>query len=235
MDSAKAPEHLSRISTVWSLVNQAHGGGPDTAPAAQRQLMQRYCGAVYHYLLGAVRNDDVAMDLFQEFALRFVRGDFRRADPGRGRFRDYVRKALIHLVTDYHRARNRQPEPLPADVADPVSLTKQADEDSEFLRSWREELISRTWQALGEAHPTLHAVLLYQAEHPGVTAAQMAQTLGPQLGKSISYGHLRVLLHRARKLFGELLRNEVHHSLESPDETALTEELRDLDLAKLVV
>src|SRR5262245_47846291 len=82
MSGPSSQEHLSRISTLWGLIHQAHGSGVDAATAAQRQLMQRYCGAAYHYLLGAVRDEDVAMDLFQEFALRFVRGDFLRADPG---------------------------------------------------------------------------------------------------------------------------------------------------------
>ena len=76
-------DRLSRISTMWTLVLQAHGGPADAATTAQRLLMQRYCGSVYRYLLGAVRDEDAAMELFQEFALRFARGDFRRADPQR--------------------------------------------------------------------------------------------------------------------------------------------------------
>jgi DNA-directed RNA polymerase specialized sigma24 family protein len=108
-------ERLSRISTQWSLIYQAHWGGADAAAAAQCQFVQRYCGAVYRYLLGALRNEDAAEELFQEFALRFVRGDFRRADPERGRFRDYLKTALVHLVTDHHRRRASRPRPLPGD------------------------------------------------------------------------------------------------------------------------
>src|SRR5688500_14765658 len=87
-------QRLSRITTLWSVVGQAHGGATaGTASAARRVLMERYRGAAYRYLLGAVRSPDAADELFQEFALRFVRGDFRRADPDRGRFRDYVKAA----------------------------------------------------------------------------------------------------------------------------------------------
>jgi hypothetical protein len=50
--------------------------------------MGSYHRAVHRYLLGALRDEDAAEELFQEFALRFVRGDFRWADRGRGRFRD---------------------------------------------------------------------------------------------------------------------------------------------------
>ena len=233
MNTDKAQEHLSRISTMWSQVNQAHGGGPETAPEAQRRLMQRYCGAVYHYLLGAVRDEEVATDLFQEFALRFVRGDFHRADPGRGRFRDYVRKSLIHLVADYRRARQRQPEPLPGDVADPSSIA--CEDESEFLKSWREELISRAWQALAQANATLHAVLLCHVENPGASAAQIAESLQGQQGRLISPGNVRVLLHRARKQFADLLKTEVVYSLESAGDEHLAKEMQDLGLEKLLI
>jgi hypothetical protein len=35
-------EHLSRISTYWSLVEQMHNGPAEAASSAQRQLVQRY-------------------------------------------------------------------------------------------------------------------------------------------------------------------------------------------------
>ena len=88
MERESPDERLSRISTMWSLVFQAHAGKVDAAASAQNVLMQRYGGAIHRYLLGALRDADAAADLAQEFALRFVRGDFRRANPERGRFRD---------------------------------------------------------------------------------------------------------------------------------------------------
>src|SRR5262249_6627540 len=58
MDRDRLNEHLSRISTRWSLVFEAHAGGGDAAAAALNRLMQRYSGAVARYLLGAVRDPD---------------------------------------------------------------------------------------------------------------------------------------------------------------------------------
>jgi len=88
MDQTELELRLSRISTRWSVLRQAHQGPEDAAAAARQELMQRYCGAVYRYLLSAVRDPHTAEDLTQEFALRFVGGHFHRADPSRGRFRD---------------------------------------------------------------------------------------------------------------------------------------------------
>src|SRR5438132_629599 len=103
-------QRLSQISTQWSQVFEAHRDPADELAAARWTLLQRYSGAVYRYLLGAVRDPEVASELSQEFAFRFVRGDFRRADPERGRFRAYVKRALAHLVADHYRARQAWPQ-----------------------------------------------------------------------------------------------------------------------------
>src|SRR5262245_58256297 len=87
---------LSRIATLWAVVQKAHEADRDAATKAQALLCQRYAGAVYRYLLGALRDPHAAEELAQEFALRVVRGDFRRADPQRGRFRDFLRTSLVH-------------------------------------------------------------------------------------------------------------------------------------------
>src|SRR5262245_15733603 len=107
MDAPSVDSRLGQISTLWTALRSAPAESPDAATTRQQLLMERYCGAVYRYLLGALRDHDAAEDLFQEFAERFLRGEFRRADPQRGRFRDYVKTALIHLVTDYYRAQRK--------------------------------------------------------------------------------------------------------------------------------
>src|SRR6266545_3004593 len=96
-------QRLSRIATLWSVVFEAHSDEKADADLARRRLLMRYHAPVYRYLLGATRDEDAAGDLCQEFAIRFLRGDFQRADPQRGRFRDYVKKALVNLVNDFHR------------------------------------------------------------------------------------------------------------------------------------
>ena len=80
--------------------------------AAQQQLMLRYCGAVYRYLLRAVRDPTVAEDLTQEFALRFIQGRFGQVDREQGRFRNYVKGALFRLVQDHYRNQAREPRPV---------------------------------------------------------------------------------------------------------------------------
>ena len=107
---------LNLISTRWTLLGRACGDDAE-AQAAKTDVLERYGGAIRRYLLGAVRDEDAADDLFQEFVCRLLRGGFRGADRARGRFRDYLKGVLAHLVVDYHRARQRQPLALPQNFA----------------------------------------------------------------------------------------------------------------------
>ncbi len=73
MDRDELDQRLSRMSTVWTMVFEAHGGEADAATAAMSGLALRYSGVVYCYLLGAVRDPDAAAELSQELALRILR------------------------------------------------------------------------------------------------------------------------------------------------------------------
>src|SRR5260370_19257788 len=155
MDAQEMHHRLSRISTQWSLVFQAHTHEADAHQAALQALLERYQRAGYRYLLGAVRDPDVADELAQEFALRFIRGDFHRARPERGRFRDYLKTALVNLVNDHYRQLQDKPRALGVEPAAPVqpSVNSQA----EFVTTWREELLENTWKALAENNAAYHA------------------------------------------------------------------------------
>jgi RNA polymerase sigma-70 factor (ECF subfamily) len=234
MDQQSLNQHLSRISTQWSIVFQAHENKPEGATTAQKLLMQRYSGAVYRYLLGAVRDPDVASELAQEFAVRFLRGAFRRANPERGRFRDYVKTVLIHLVDDHHRSRRARPQPLSPEVlgATAAAAAESADPDRDFLRSWRQELLDHTWKALAREQPTYHAVLLCRVESPDLSSAQMAEQLSARLGKPLTAVTVRKAIQRAHEKFADLLIKEVAYSLDAATPEQLEEELRELELLK---
>ncbi|HSQ54870.1 MAG TPA: hypothetical protein VLM40_03920 [Gemmata sp.] len=216
---------MSRITTLWTLHVRAHS--PDALAASRAELLYRYRAAAFRYVLAAVRDADAADDLAQDFALRFLRGDFQHADPGRGRFRDYLRTALSHLVTDYQRARKQAPAPLAAEPADTPE-----DADTTFHTAWRDELMERSWQRLATEQPTGHAVLRFRVEEPELTSAQMAERLTERLGRPQSPEGVRKALQRAHERFAELLLDEVAATLERPTVAELQEELQELGLTR---
>jgi RNA polymerase sigma-70 factor (ECF subfamily) len=235
MDANDPASRLSRITTLWSMVHQAHGGSADGAEDAQAQFMERYGGAVHRYLLGALRDVEAADELFQEFALRFLRGDFKNANPQRGRFRDYLKTALFHLIGDYQR-RNKARQQAPSlELGDqPAPAANLTESEQAFLECWRQQLMDRTWLALGDVESKTgqpyHTILRFRADHPSLSSAELAQQLGAHLGKAYSIDAVRQALHRAREKFTECLLQEVEQSLEQPSRQRLEEELTDLGL-----
>src|SRR5690606_4321996 len=123
------------------------------AAEAQELLLERYGGAIKRYLTACLRDREAADDVFQDFALRFVRGDFRNADPSRGRFRAFVKSVVYRLMIDYRRrtARTGRAGELAFDPeARPESTDPVAEADELFLTSWRDELLARAWKKLEE-------------------------------------------------------------------------------------
>ncbi len=235
MNEPSSNLRLSRITTLWSLVSQAHHDSGDEVGAAQRQMLERYGGAVRRYLLGALHGADAAEDLFQEFAYRFLHGDMRRVDPQRGRFRDYVKGVLFHLVADYHKKRQRLPRQMAPDSPEPgVICEPDAVQEQAFLASWRDELLARTWAALADADKAngqcFHTVLRFRADHPELRSHEMTEPLGRVLGKSLTAAGVRKTLERARERFADLLLDEIAQAMTHPTPDQLEDELIDLHL-----
>jgi RNA polymerase sigma-70 factor (ECF subfamily) len=226
---------LCSITTLWGVVHEAHEGQAETAQAAQRQLLARYGGAIRRYLVACLRDPESAEELFQEFALRFLNGNFRNADPQRGRFRDYVKTILFHLISNFRKQRNRQLARLAPDHPEPaVEPAEPPERDPEFLAAWRDDLLARCWAALAEAESQggqpLYTVLRFQAENPTTRSPQMAEELGRRLGKRLTATGIRQMLFRARGKFADLLVEEVAHSLGDPTDEQLEEEFGELGL-----
>jgi RNA polymerase sigma factor (sigma-70 family) len=228
MTRGEGDERLSQISTRWTLVHAAHGGTEDATGPARRELLEVYGRAIHRYLVGALRDQHAAEELFQEFALRFVRGDFRRADPGQGRFRYFVKAALSNLIIDYRKRQRRWPLPVIADG--PAS----PDGERGFEQAWRDELLARAWKALAKDQARTgrpyYAVLRLRADHPDESSRWLADRLGTELGRPMTSAGVRQSLHRARERFAELLLDEVARSLNGFDPVQVEDELIELRL-----
>src|SRR3954470_11382138 len=223
-------DRLSQIATRWSLLLRARGGG-DTGQTAWGELLLRYHAPVYRYLRGLVRDEAEAEELCQEFAVRFLRGDFRHADPARGRFRDYLKVALQHLAGE--RARRRPaPLPLTGDRSDPAP--DPAAEADRFQELWRADLLGRAWEALAEQSSArgdqFYEVLRLKSEDMARTSEALAEELTRRHGRPVTATGVRQTLHRAREKFAELLRAAVAASIPTDDPAAVDAELADLGL-----
>jgi RNA polymerase sigma-70 factor (ECF subfamily) len=227
------PDRLSQISTMWTALVRAHAGEADEDRRLLAGLIERYQGAAYRYLVAATGDPDAAAELFQEFAVRFLRGDFRRASPDRGRFRDYLRAALINLVRRRPGVARRgptadvEPDQLPAATADSAT-------DEAFLAHWRESLLDCAWKGLQAAEqaggPPHYTALWARADGPDASSADLAARLTELLkpAEPITDAGVRKLLQRGREMLTDLLVYEVAASVPTRDKERLAQELIDL-------
>lgn len=233
--------HLSRISTIWTMVREAHGDETKLINAAQVRMIDRYSGAVYRYLVAVLRDRDAADEVFQEFALKLTKGGFRNADRSRGRFRDYVKVSVLRLVKDHHRRRQRQDSLRGGGQSDDVEVADDAEPNDQrmeesFLTSCREELLGRTWQSMKsleqQSGQLLFTVLSYRSNHPEKRSQQMADELNDRLqpDKPLTAAGIRKTLERARVQFADRLLDEVIETLDSSDPNEIEQELIDLSL-----
>jgi serine/threonine-protein kinase len=218
----QSPERnaIRGMPTIWAVVCKALDGTPDEVHAARQVILQRYDSAVYRYLLACLGSAAAADEMYQEFCLRFVRGDFHNAKAEKGRFRDLLEAALYHLVSDYQQRMKR-------DLPEPGS-------DRQFLNAWRADLLNKAWEALEleeqRSGRPLHTVMHFRSAHPDMRSVQIAEDLSNQWGKAVTADQVRKWLHAAREKFSELLLSEVAASLREPKPDSVVQELLYLEL-----
>lgn len=221
------PGELDDISTLWSEVYRAHHGPVDVARRAQERLLKRYEKAIRKYLLGAVKDREAADELFQEFATRFVRGDFQRAAPDKGRFRAYLKRVLRNLVNDHWRVlQARRERPLDRE---PIDLrTAEPQEDDLFHKAWRETLTERAMDRLRAEEIRQNSpgfTILRMAENKDVTSTMLADYIKKQYQREVSEGWIRKRLYLTRKRLVCHFVNEVAGTLTEPTLDDLEQEL----------
>ena len=229
-------QRISRIETMWSMVRSAQSDDAIDSQSAKQRMLDRYGTAVKRYLLGATRNEDLADELFQEFAVRFLTGQYSSADAERGRFRSFLKTILFRLVAEHHRRKGRDKlVSMGSHLPDAPDYTPGFESNElEFNKVWSDELLKKAWSALASLEEQtgrpLFTVMRAKVENPEMKSPEIAELVSRMTGKELSTGNARVILHRARDQFADMLVDEVQQSLDTDDIERLADELRDLQL-----
>lgn len=224
-------------TTHWSVVLAAASRGrtPQSAQALD-ELCRAYWYPLYVYTRrrGCSRED--AEDLTQSFfASLLARNDLERLDAERGRFRAFLLAALKHFMSnEWDRARAKKrgggEAPLSLDwetadsrfqIADASAPNPELEYDREWAVALLEQVIERLraeCRAAGKADlfDRFRAFLI----PGGAERGEAARELG------MDAGTVRVTVHRLRKRYRELLRQEIEKTLSEP--AMVEEELRTL-------
>ena len=217
-------------TTNWSVVLAAVRSDPAAAAAALERLCRRYWYPVYAFVRHRGHDVHESEDLTQGF-FHFVleRQALQQVDRQKGRFRTFILAALtnfLHNERDRNQALKRggghEIVSLDEGFAESVyALEARTGEMPEtlFERRWAAMLVRSVLEELGREHTNRGKGPVFAALQPLLTGEPSRSDydrLAPQLAMEV--GALKVALHRARRRFGELLRSEVAHTVESPEE-----------------
>jgi RNA polymerase sigma-70 factor (ECF subfamily) len=225
-------------TTRWSLVLAAGNQRPSPdAREALTTLCEIYWYPLYAFLRGRGHSAADAEDLIQAFFAQLLeRHGIRHADPTKGRFRSFLLKSLQNFAANVH-ARDTAAKrggtasilSLEFETAEGRFGLEPASDDSpekEFDRRWAVTLLDRVMVRLaenagkskGEQFAALKPYLT--GEEPQLSYAATASAL------EISEAAVKVGVHRLRKKFRDLVRDEIAQTVASPAE--IEDELRHL-------
>jgi RNA polymerase sigma factor (sigma-70 family) len=154
-------------ATHLSLVRRVRSSDADTRARAQDALAAVYWAPIYAHVRLTHRQEPAdAEDLTQGFFVEALRRDlFARYEPGRARFRTFVRTCVDSYVANALRAERRvkrggDATVLPIDVADvedrlTIDDASQSDPDVVFHREWARSVLVTSLGRLRERYDAL--------------------------------------------------------------------------------
>jgi RNA polymerase sigma factor (sigma-70 family) len=215
-------------TTRWTLVVAAADPQRKKAHAALVSLCEAYWYPLYAYVRRRGYSGDQAQDLTQQFFIHVLEGRYLdRADPQKGRFRAFILTSLKFFLSD-EADRDRAQKRGGGNV---LSLEMSSGEERYqrepahnetperiFERRWAVSVVDRVIDRLRDEFVQhgrldyfnrLKAFLLDRGE------TQYA-TLAREMG--ISEGALKVAIHRLRKRYRELFRQQIADTVADPAE-----------------
>ena len=233
MAQGNEPENLARRfpTTSWTMISAAGGGDNDSAQALN-DLCAAYWSPVYGFIRRKGHPRDDAEELTQEFFTRILeRGGLTAADRARGKFRSFLLASVSNfLANQWDRAiALKRGAGVPALSLDfPAGEERFNRELSEGLTP--EALFERQWALTLLARVLNHLREDYDRKGQGALFAQMQGFLtGDQdrdsyerlaLELKASEGAARTAVHRLRRRYAELVREEIAAMVSDPSEVA---------------
>ena len=206
------------------------------AEASLSRLCETYWYPLYYYIRRLGHSPPDAQDLTQGFLARLVHKDYLNGiKQEKAKFRSFLLVTLKHfLANEWDRAnrlkRGGGKELVSFDDTENRFVAEPVDEmspEKAFDRRWALALLSHVLSRLEAEFCASNKALLFQ-ELKGVLSGEDTGDsyveLGQRLGMSES--NVKVTVHRLRRRYRELLREEVAATVDSPEET--NEEIRHL-------
>jgi RNA polymerase sigma-70 factor (ECF subfamily) len=225
------------LTTCWTEVLQAAQASAPGGAAALENLCCKYWYPLYAYVRREGFSPHDAQDLTQSFFARFLEKNYlAQVDPARGKFRSFLLASLKHFLAnewDRLRAQKRgggaQIISLDEQSAEARYLLEPRDEinaEKIFERRWAltilEEVLGRLERECADAGKAdqFRALKDHMMADSAAPQAELARRL------NMTPAAVKVAIHRLRKRYRALLREEIAQTVSAPDE--VDAELRHL-------
>jgi RNA polymerase sigma factor (sigma-70 family) len=222
-------------TTRWSLIVAAAGTSAGRR-AALAELCKLYWPPAYAFVRRSGHGPEDALDLTQSFFARMLEhNDLASFDPQRGRFRSWLLGALKNFLANERRHAQAQKRGggaalLPIDALD--AERRYAREPADLLtpervyeRRWALTLLEHVLGRLEQEHAAQDKGERFERLKGFLVGDEPSyEALASQLGESA--GALRVQVHRLRRRYRDLLRDEIAETVEDP--AGVDDELRHL-------
>jgi RNA polymerase sigma-70 factor (ECF subfamily) len=210
------------------VVRAAGQGSTTHACAALGKLCQIYWYPLYAYVRRRGHSPEDAQDLTQEFFARLLENQLlASADPQLGRFRSYLLTTLNHFLANewkktqaQKRGGGSQTLSLDWAAAEQRYDLEPADNsapDKIFEKQWALTLLGEVLNRLEREYQSAGKQALFAAlkqtlmgVRESLPYAELARALG------LSEGAVKVAVHRLRKRYRELVRDEIAGTLDQP-------------------
>ena len=205
---------------------------------ALSELIEIYWYPLYAFSRRQGQSEHDAMDLTQGFLAHLVGGSgLSTVSPEKGRFRSFLLAAFKNFIANQRRALdtirrggNVTTISLHASEFESRYEREPAIEETPeilFERSWVEELLAHVRVLLAEEYRRAGKEELYALIEGHLAPTDDAiprASIGQKL--NLSSAAVSMSIHRMRRRYGEILRQEVAATLDNPEE--VEEELREL-------
>jgi RNA polymerase sigma-70 factor (ECF subfamily) len=217
------------VTTQWTQVLAARGQS-ESARDALQVLCGAYYGPVIEFLRRTGLEAEPAREIAHEFFAELIGSDgLRGLQRGHGRFRSYLLGALKHFVANRKAYELREKrgggiEHLAMDGTNDTDHAAMVPSvrgplDAWFDREWALTLVEHVLERLEMESKSEGKADLFDALKPWLTLGQ--SSVSPQETAQrleLSEGALKVAVHRARKRFRELVREEIARTLHAPED-----------------
>lgn len=215
-------------TTHWTVVLAAGRRHTPEAEHALEELCRTYWFPLYAYVRRHGHAKEDSEDLTQEFFARFLAGNHLEGlNAERGRFRAFLLASLKHFLANAwdksqsqkrgSGAKHLSLDWQTADTQFQVASSAEPSPDKAYDREWAMALLGKVIERLraeceaeGRGRQFAELRVFLTADKGTVSHAAAAKVL------SLDEGAVRVAVHRLRKRYRQLLRDEIGQTLADP-------------------